>query len=315
MTESPSSSNGRGTSLSIAIPTIRRPHALAMTLASLAWQRIDAPGSEVIIVDNDPAQSARAVVESWPAPAGWTVRYVREPKPGKVQALNTALDHVRQALVCLFDDDIVFFPDTLAAYQRAAAAWPQADYFGGPFLPQCADGVPDGFELEGKHRIYLVWPSHDLGAADRLYQPKENPLGGNRMVRRSVFERGVRFESKFLDYKLYWSPADDIYFASTLRALGLQAVYVAGAKAWHMTERQLFEPKRLWRRYEAFGRYQVLAKAVPNRGSVRLLYDILRDGVAVGGHRLAGQRAASRYHRYEIARTLGVMKQRMAKAR
>lgn len=296
---------------SVLIATMRRPQTLRMTMDSVAWQRGRFAGSELIVVDNDAEQSARAAVEEWTPPAGWTVRYLCEPCRGKVHALNMGIDAVRRELVCLLDDDIVLFPDALAAYQRAASEWPDVDYFGGSYLPVCPEGIPKGCAISGPHRLYLVWPTHNLGPDDHIYSPSESPMGGNRLIRKRLFDRGVRFDARFLAAKLYASPADDMFFGAMLRQMGAAAVYVAGAQALHMTLRQSFTMCDLWRRYVAFGRYQVLAtepakRWIEHRYAAR---ELARELLGAVGARLAGRGEVARYHWSEAARDWGIVRQ------
>jgi glycosyltransferase involved in cell wall biosynthesis len=293
---------------SLIVPTFRRLHGLAMLLESLAWQRWQG-AVELIVVDNDPRASAKPTVDAWTPPAGWTVRYALEREPGKVAALNRGLGLAGAPLIASFDDDIMLSPEALAAYAHAVVAWPDVDYFGGPHLPTCVGGVPRGCEVQGRHRLYLAWPLHDLGPVDRLYGPRESPMGGNRLLRRSLLARGVRFEDRFLRHGLRWSPADDIYFAQRLRAMAVPMVYVAAAKVLHMTERGAFNPAALRRRYREMGKYEMLADEAPAtwrryRYLLRALPSEVAHAVA---HALRGDRAAARYHRCEVSRLAGML--------
>lgn len=111
---------GTGT-VTIAVLAYRRPDelraALPLLLAQLgtvSWR------GEVLVVDNDPSGSGRAVVESADHPA---VRYVHETAPGISRARNRALDECADRDVLVFiDDDERPAPGWLSAlldtYQR-----------------------------------------------------------------------------------------------------------------------------------------------------------------------------------------------------
>lgn len=92
--------------VAIAIPTFHRPEKLAALLAELP-ERIREVGAtarcEVLVVDNDPAGSARSTVEQ----AGdLAVRYVVEPEPGIAAVRNRALAESADAdLLAFIDDD------------------------------------------------------------------------------------------------------------------------------------------------------------------------------------------------------------------
>lgn len=93
--------------MTIGILTFRRAEQLA-ALLPLVLDRIDreTPAgftAEVLVVDNDPAGSARAVVVERSTDA--RVRYVLEPTPGIVAARNRVLAECGGARLLLFLDD------------------------------------------------------------------------------------------------------------------------------------------------------------------------------------------------------------------
>ncbi len=90
----------------VAIPTFHRPAQLDALLAALAPQ-LDAARAQVLVIDNDPAGSAREVV-------GDRARYVVEPGRGLAAVRNRALDEATGAGALVFiDDDEVPAPDWL----------------------------------------------------------------------------------------------------------------------------------------------------------------------------------------------------------
>ncbi len=99
-----------GVRLTVAIPTHRRPQQLSRALHAVlsqvrAWAAEGAGrDGQVLVVDNDSAGSARAVVTGLGAA---DVRYVVEPVAGIVAARNRALDETgdRDLLVFLDDDE------------------------------------------------------------------------------------------------------------------------------------------------------------------------------------------------------------------
>jgi succinoglycan biosynthesis protein ExoM len=91
--------------VTVAIPSYKRPASLALTLAGVEAARAKlssvAPeiDVEILVLDNDPAESARAVAE------GRVVRYVTEPSPGLAAVRNRALDETAAAELLVFIDD------------------------------------------------------------------------------------------------------------------------------------------------------------------------------------------------------------------
>ena len=107
--------------LTVAIPTYRRPGAVARALRAVLAEagacREDGAGPggpvEVLVIDNDPDGSAREAVAGVcggalgaEAGPGAAVRYVVEPSPGVSAVRNRALDETAgRALLVFIDDD------------------------------------------------------------------------------------------------------------------------------------------------------------------------------------------------------------------
>jgi GT2 family glycosyltransferase/ubiquinone/menaquinone biosynthesis C-methylase UbiE len=104
-----------GISVTLAICTRDRPHALDRCLRSIAAAE-EAP-DDVLVVDNAPrASSTRKVVEGFPA-----FRYLPEARPGLSAARNTAVREATGDLLAFVDDDVVVHPRWLAPLRRAFA--------------------------------------------------------------------------------------------------------------------------------------------------------------------------------------------------
>lgn len=91
--------------VAVLIPTLRRPDSLARTLRSVLAQT-DAMNfvREVVVADNDPDGSARAVVEALQGGSTPLV-YVHAPVPGVATARNVALGATEASLIAFIDDD------------------------------------------------------------------------------------------------------------------------------------------------------------------------------------------------------------------
>jgi succinoglycan biosynthesis protein ExoM len=98
--------------LTIAVLTFRRPTDLQGVLPLLVeqLQKVDSlVKGTVLVVDNDPAGSARATVEAvtsgMPAGQQALIGYVHEPTPGIAAARNRALVESRGSDLLVFIDD------------------------------------------------------------------------------------------------------------------------------------------------------------------------------------------------------------------
>ena len=163
--------------VAICVATYARHEGLRRLLSSLASLEPAEAGLRVVVVDNDAAGSARAVVdglEGFP----WAIEYAVEPRRGISAARNAA---VRRAgavdFVAFVDDDEWAEPAWLAELLRAQSRT-EADVVVGPVLPDFAAPPPRWF------------------ARGRFLQPYEHasdePLWyaytGNALVRRTVLE-------------------------------------------------------------------------------------------------------------------------------
>ncbi|MFT3996172.1 MAG: glycosyltransferase family 2 protein [Asticcacaulis sp.] len=92
-------------SLSVIIPTFRRPDGLRTALNSVFAQTgLDRP-VQIIVCDNDPKGSARALVAELTPGAGQTLTYLHEPSPGVANARNTAVRAATGDVILFLDDD------------------------------------------------------------------------------------------------------------------------------------------------------------------------------------------------------------------
>ncbi len=92
-----------GGSVTVAMLTYRRPEFVDAVVAVLdQFDVCDDVTGELLIVDNDPAGTARVAAEQF---SGRGLRYVHEPRPGIPAARNRALDEVADDRLLLFIDD------------------------------------------------------------------------------------------------------------------------------------------------------------------------------------------------------------------
>lgn len=108
-----------GGTVTVAVPTFRRPEDLRALLPQLLAQAAELTADsggrydvEVLVVDNDPDGSAAQTVAELAAPG---LRYAHEPQPGIAAVRNRALDEAAGARVlAMIDDDELPHPGWLA---------------------------------------------------------------------------------------------------------------------------------------------------------------------------------------------------------
>lgn len=194
------------TLVTVAVPTFRRPEGLQSALAAVLPQIAELNDSAnpvtaaVLVVDNDPAASAREFTEV----SG--VAYVHEPEPGIAAVRNRALTELAGTRAVIFiDDDEVPEPGWLAALV-------------GRYLETGADAVagkvitifPDDTEPWVRASGAFIRPRREDGQA--MTEAATNNL---LLDLRTVERLGLRFDSAF-----GLTGGSDSMFTSRLVALG-----------------------------------------------------------------------------------------------
>jgi succinoglycan biosynthesis protein ExoM len=138
--------------IDVCIITHLRPEGLARLLAGLAAQRFpgEPPELRVVVVDNDPAGSARAVCDAARAWLEPPLVYALEKRRGIPQARNAAvaLALERADFLAFIDDDEVPEPGWLAELLRVQR-WCDADAVAGRVRPRFEAGAPEWIERGG----------------------------------------------------------------------------------------------------------------------------------------------------------------------
>ncbi len=102
----------RPIAVTVCIATRNRPTGLERLLSSLLSQR-SAPPFDVLVVDNDPRGSARALVERYSDRLA--ISYAAEIRPGVSSVRNRCVSQSRAPLLAFIDDDEWAEPEWLAA--------------------------------------------------------------------------------------------------------------------------------------------------------------------------------------------------------
>ncbi|MDN7476918.1 glycosyltransferase [Burkholderia multivorans] len=180
--------------VSVVVPTYRRPDLLERCLGALCVQVFDPTTYEIIVVDDDPAGSARPVVDACRArmtdvPA---IRYLSAPDTqGPAGARNVGWRSARGALIAFTDDDTIPDPTWLRHGAAALLAEPSAAAAAGrievPLRPRPTDYERDAAGLA--HAEFAT---------------------ANCFVRRAALERVGGFDERFTRA---WREDADLMFA------------------------------------------------------------------------------------------------------
>ncbi len=130
--------------------TYKRPLLLAESIRSVLNQRLHASAIELhlLVVDNDPAQSGRAVFDALEATSPISARYVCEATAGISSARNRALDEsVHMDFVAFLDDDEAAQPEWVRRLHQTMVR-NSVDVVTGPVVPHLP-GAPAWLERGG----------------------------------------------------------------------------------------------------------------------------------------------------------------------
>lgn len=275
--------------VAVGIPTYRRPELLGALLAAIPDRAAElAPGvvlHAVVVVDNDPAASARTAAEGWASRL--PVDYSVEPQPGIAAVRNRVLDRATALgadVLAFIDDDEVPQPQWLSAL---VDAW-DGRYAAvtGRVLSRLPDDVDPWIVATGTFTRKVRTSGDEVSVA----------AAGNLLLDLAQVRRaGVRF-----DTTLGLAGGEDTLFTAQLHRAGGRIVWCGESVAVDTVVPA--RVTRSWARTRAFmnGNSAVQAElrvagSAPERAAVRamrLAGGVLRIGV--GALRHAFGRASGR---------------------
>jgi glycosyltransferase involved in cell wall biosynthesis len=218
--------------ISVVIATRDRAKLLAATLEAVVAQ--DSPGQpfEVVVVDNASIDGTPAVVEDLARRSPVPVLYLREMRPGKSHALNSAVPQARGELLVFTDDDVIPSPGWLAAYARAFAET-GADYAVGRILPLWEGRAPGWMSPA----FYGALAVPDAGTRRLPLAKGLNeeimPIGANMAIRRPVLDRVGGWNPDLGKLQGTLRTGEDHEFALKMLSAGLHGVYEPEACVQH----------------------------------------------------------------------------------
>ena len=194
--------------------TFQRPHGLARLLDALAKQDVpDGVDVRVVIVDNDPGQSAATLVRQRAADYPFPLEYGHEPRRGIPYGRNTAVAISGDVdLIAFLDDDEWPDPDWLRALLRVRDAH-GADVVAGPVIPEYDDTIPS-WVVDGR---FFERPRYPTGSV------RPSATTSNVIFARHVFEIGPFAEWMGL------TGGDDTHFFTRARLAGCRIVWADDA--------------------------------------------------------------------------------------
>lgn len=223
MTPAPSSDPSLVT---IVVPHLNQPAALATCLASLAAQEGARRSIEVIVVDNGSRALPDDVTGAWP-----NVTLLVEPTPGPGPARNAGVARARGSILAFIDADCQAHPGWVRAIE-AALDDPALSVIGGDVRVAYADPLRPTF-VEPYEAIYSYRFEKHI---------REGYAGtGNLAVRREVFDAVGPFGGIEI--------AEDRDWGLRARALGHVTRYVPDMIVYHPARESFAELTQKWDRH------------------------------------------------------------------
>jgi glycosyl transferase family 2 len=203
----------RTATISIVIPTQRRPAGLARAARSALRQAgVDLAALELVIADNDQVPSARSTAELLADEAPFPVIYVYEPFSGVANARNAALCAATGVFIAFLDDDQEASAGWLAALLDVQARF-RADVVFGPVQARVPDDIVE-------HRAYFARFFSHLGPEEAGLKVGHTACG-NSLVRRAALPDQHR---PFSERRNQTGGEDDLLFGD-MRAAGARLAW------------------------------------------------------------------------------------------
>jgi glycosyltransferase involved in cell wall biosynthesis len=214
-------------SLSVVIPTRRRPASLLRALRALARQDLPAEAFEVIVSVDGVDDATRDAVASFRAP--YVLRSVDGPGRGRAAACNAALGHARNDVVLILDDDMEPAPACLRRHLRHHADGTRVCVLGAVPVRIDGDTSRAGRFISWKFDLHLRRlsdPRHVFALRD-FYS-------GNTSIRRDVLVDVGLFDEAFKRYG-----NEDVELSLRLRERGVALLYDGEAVSEQHYEKNL----------------------------------------------------------------------------
>lgn len=182
---------------------------------------------ELIIVDNACREETLSLVDKYKDKL--PIVFLKQPKPGKNNALNMALPLIKGDLVMFTDNDIIPPKDIIDVYVEAANEYPDFSIFSGKILPDIV--LPDWID-QNFHRVRSALGICEKGDTTQSI-PVVDVWGGNMMLRRSIFSHGFTFNVAVGPSGANYIMGSETELLLRLKAAGYKALYVTNSKVFH----------------------------------------------------------------------------------
>lgn len=187
---------------SVCVATYKRPQLLENLLTSLKNQFLpENIRMEVIVVDNDPEESAQAIVKKFKSSTSVRYHYFTQPAKNISLTRNLAVGKASGEYILFIDDDEVASPQWLH-HSLSALTSSGADGVFGPVIPNFNPQTPPWMQQSGLYyRAGLITTANCMVKAsllktrEALFDPRYGITGGEDVhLFHKLQNQGYRFE-------------------------------------------------------------------------------------------------------------------------
>jgi glucosyl-dolichyl phosphate glucuronosyltransferase len=180
--------------ITIAICTFNRAESLRRTLNSLVAMPVPSDVDwEIVIVNNNSTDHTDEVIAEYVGRL--PVRREFEPRRGKSNALNRAIDVAKGDYMLWTDDDVLVDAGWLTGYVEAFRRWPEAAIFGGRIRPRYEPAAPKWI-IQSEPVLVGPYAIRDFGDHVRQLTADDEdhfPFGANWALR-TIEQRAFRYD-------------------------------------------------------------------------------------------------------------------------
>ncbi|MBA6328718.1 glycosyltransferase family 2 protein [Colwellia sp. MB02u-6] len=205
---------------------------------------------ELIIVDNAYREETRKVIDLFKDKL--PIHFIEKSESGKNNALNKAIPHAKSDLIWFTDNDILPNKNLVDQYVNHARSKLDINIFGGKILPDRV--LPKWIEVSSPS-IKTALGILDLGDENRVIDA-DALWGGNMLIRKGIFDQGVRFASKEITVVNNHITGSETELLIRLKNAGNTTMYLKDSEVRHqIRDEQLTLGWLIKRAYNAGGGY------------------------------------------------------------
>jgi glycosyltransferase involved in cell wall biosynthesis len=256
--------------ITVILCTFNRCRSLARTLESVAASVLpESVACEILVVNNNSADSTREVVEGFMRSRPGFFRYLFEAHQGKSFALNAGVRAAQGDVLAFLDDDVTVEPTWL---ENLTAPLHGSEWAGtgGRTLLERPFSPPAWLELYGPGGMGGILAAlFDLG--DKPCPLGQPPYGANMAYQKKMFEKYGLFRTDMGPAPNRKTPrqSEDTEFGRRLMAAGERLLYEPSAIAYHQILEDRVRKEYLLTWWFDFGRRGQETRGVPPSGVSR----------------------------------------------